>query len=151
MSSKWRKSHALACPSARPTLSQHSSNPKLLPWLMMCANYRCSGLTHFRLVKFCHNTRLSYLNRNLPPAVMRNTLCGLQTVDTANAMEVLRRGTDTDSHDPSTRFLCDKWNDVERQWHIRTVQIAHHLGSLGLTPQCASGIAAFHSTARFVG
>jgi hypothetical protein len=23
-------------------------------------------LTHFRLVRFCHNTRLSYLNRNLP-------------------------------------------------------------------------------------
>ena len=111
-----------------------------------------NGLTHFRLVKFCHNTRLSYLNRNLPPAVMRNTQCGLQTVDTANAMEVLRRGTDTESHDPSTRFLCDKWNDAERQWHIRTVQIAHHLGGLGLTPQCASGIAAFyHSTARFVG
>ena len=111
-----------------------------------------NGLTHFRLVKFCHNTRLSYLNRNLPPAVKRNTLYGLQTVDTANAMEVLRRGTDTDSHDPSARFLCDKWNDAERQWHIRTVQIAHHLGGLGLTPQCASGIAAFyHSTARFVG
>ena len=94
----------------------------------------------------------TYLNRNLPPAVKRNTLYGLQTVDTANAMEVLRRGTDTDSHDPSARFLCDKWNDAERQWHIRTVQIAHHLGGLGLTPQCASGIAAFyHSTARFVG
>ena len=29
-------------------------------------------LTHTRLVRFCHNTRLSYLNRNLPPDVMRN-------------------------------------------------------------------------------
>jgi hypothetical protein len=30
--------------------------------------------------------------------------------------------------------------------------IAHHIGGLGLTPQCASGIAAFyHSIARFVG
>jgi predicted metal-binding protein len=87
-----------------------------------------------------------------PPAVMRNMLCGLQTVDTANAIEVLLCGTDTDSHNPSTRFLCDKWNDAERQWHIRTVQITHHLGGLGLTPQCASSIAAFyHSTARFVG
>jgi hypothetical protein len=72
---------------------------------------------------------------------MRNTLCGLQTVDTANAMEVLRRGTNTESHE--TRFLCDKWDEAERKWHIRTVQIAHHLGGLGLTPQCASGIAAF--------
>ena len=67
------------------------------------------------------NTQLFYLNRNLPPGVMRNTLCGLQTVDTANAMEVLRRGTDTESHDPSTRFLYDKWDEAERKWHIRTV------------------------------
>ena len=52
-----------------------------------------NGLTNFRLVKFCHNTFLP--NRNLPPAVMRNTLCGLQTVDAANAMEVMWRGTDT--------------------------------------------------------
>ena len=38
-------------------------------------------LTHARLVKFFHNTRLSYLNRNLPPDVMRNpTSCGLQMV-----------------------------------------------------------------------
>ena len=104
-----------------------------------------NGLTHFRLVKFCHSTRLSYLNRNLPPAVMRNTLCGLQTVDTANAMEVLRHGTDTEAHESS--FLCDKWDEAERKWHIRTVQISHHLGGLGLTPQCASGIGAFyHST-----
>ena len=42
-----------------------------------------NGLTHFRLVKFCHNTRLSSLNRNLLPAVVvRSTLCGLQTGDT---------------------------------------------------------------------
>jgi hypothetical protein len=25
-----------------------------------------NGLTHFRLIEFCHNTRLSYLNWNLP-------------------------------------------------------------------------------------
>jgi hypothetical protein len=111
-----------------------------------------NGLTHFHLVKFCHNTRLSCLNWNLPPAVMRNTLCGLQTVDTANTMEVLRLGTDTESHDPSMRFLCDKWGEAGSKWHICTVQIAHHLGGLGLTPQCASGIAVFyHSTARSVG
>ena len=31
------------------------------------------------------------------------------------------------------------------------MQLAHHMAGLGLTPQCASGIAAFyHSTARFI-
>ena len=56
-------------------------------------------LTHTRLIRFCHKTRLSYLNRSLPPDVMRNPPCGLQTVDQAMAMEVLRRGTDLGSPD----------------------------------------------------
>ena len=51
-------------------------------------------LTHTRLVRFCHNTLLSYLNRNLPTEVMRKPRCGLQTVNQAISMKVLRRGTD---------------------------------------------------------
>ena len=27
---------------------------------------------HFKLIKFCHNTRLAHLNRNLPPTTMAN-------------------------------------------------------------------------------
>ena len=56
-------------------------------------------LTDTRLIRFCHNTRLSYLNRSLPPDVMRNPTCGLQTVDQAMAMEVMRRDTDLGSPD----------------------------------------------------
>ena len=58
-------------------------------------------LTHTRLIRFCHNTRLLYimLSRSLAPDVMRNQACGLQTVDQAIAMEVLRRGTDLGSPD----------------------------------------------------
>ena len=67
-------------------------------------------------------------------AVMRNTMCGLQTVTAANAMEVLRCGTDTESHDPSKRFLCDKWDEAERKWHIRTVQSLTILGDSVLHP-----------------
>ena len=29
-------------------------------------------LTHNRLIKFCHNTQLSYLNRNLPTDVTKS-------------------------------------------------------------------------------
>jgi hypothetical protein len=109
-------------------------------------------LTHTRLVKFCHNTRLSYLNRNLPPDVMRNPTCGLQTVDQAISLEVLRRGTDLGLTDATVKTLCDGWTDDELNWHRRTMQLTHHMSGLGLTPQCASGIAAFcHSTARFFG
>ena len=35
----------------------------------MCA---IRGVTHTRLLEFCHDTRLSYHNRNVPPDVMRN-------------------------------------------------------------------------------
>ena len=109
-------------------------------------------LTHFRLVRFCDNTSLSYVNRNLPPDVMRNLACGLQTVDQAISLEVLRRGTDLGLLDATVKNLCDGWTDDELNWHRRTMQLAHHMSGLGLTPQCASGIAAFyHSTARFVG
>ena len=109
-------------------------------------------LTHARLIKFCHNTRLSYLNRNLPPDVMRNPTCGLQTVDQAISLEVMRRGTDLGLPDAPAKNMCDGWTEDERNWHARTMQLAHHMSGLGLTPQCASGIAAFyHSTARFVG
>ena len=96
-------------------------------------------LTHFRLVRFCHNTRLSYLNRNLPPDVMRNRACGLQTVDQAISLEVLRRGTDLGLPDATVKNLCDGWTDDELNWHRRTMQLAHHMSGLGLTPQCASG------------
>ena len=48
---------------------------------------------HFKLVKFCHNTRLAHLNRNLPPTTMANPACGVQTVDQAVVNEVLAKGT----------------------------------------------------------
>ena len=48
---------------------------------------------HFKLIRFCHNTRLSHLNRNLPPTTMANQACGVQTVDYAVANEVLAKGT----------------------------------------------------------
>jgi hypothetical protein len=62
-------------------------------------------LTNTRLLKFCHNTGLSYLNLNLPPDVMRNQVCGLQTVDQAMSMEVLQRCTELDLPNASQRHL----------------------------------------------
>ena len=67
-------------------------------------------------------------------------------------MEALRRSTGLGLPDATVKNLCDCWTEDERNWHRHTMQLAHHMAGLGLTPQCASGIAAFyHSTARFVG
>ena len=41
--------------------------------------------------------------------------------------------------------------ETELTWHRRTMQLAHHMSGLVLTPQCASGIEAFYHSARFVG
>jgi hypothetical protein len=50
---------------------------------------------HFKLVRFCHNTRLAHLSRTLPPSTMANPACGVQTVDYAVVNEVLAKGTRT--------------------------------------------------------
>ena len=47
---------------------------------------------HVRLIRFCHQTWLADLSRNLPPTTMANQACGVQTVDYAVANEVLAKG-----------------------------------------------------------
>ena len=99
-------------------------------------------LIHFELVRFCHNTRLSYLSRNLSPEVMTDMAGGVQSVDQTIVDEILRRGTDDCSNN---------WTQQEKNWHIVSVQLPHHKAGLGLTPQQAAGIGAFYSaTTRFV-
>ena len=68
------------------------------------------------------------------------------------SMEVLRRATDLGLQDATINNLCDGWADDVRNWHRRTMQLAHHMAGLVLTTQCASDLAAsYHSMARFVG
>ena len=76
---------------------------------------------HFKLVKFCHNTRLAHLNRNLSPATMANTACGVQTVDQAVVNEVLAKGT-------GNRWRS--WDQVKTNWHRMTVQLPPFKGGL---------------------
>ena len=83
-------------------------------------------LIHFELVRFCHNTRLSYLSRNLSPEVMTDMAGGVQSVDQTIVDEILRRGTDDCS---------DNWTQQEKNWHIVSVQLPHHKAGLRLTPQ----------------
>ena len=79
-------------------------------------------------------------------------ISGLQTVDQAISLEVLRRDTDLGLPDTPAKNMCDGWTEDELNWHRRTMQLTHHMSGLELTPQCASGIAAFyHSRERFVG
>ena len=80
---------------------------------------------HYKLIKFCHNTRLAHLNRNLPPTTMANTACGVQTVDSAVVNEVLAKGTGNRSR---------RWDQDESKWHRMTVELPPFKGGLGLTP-----------------
>ena len=49
-------------------------------------------------------------------------------------MEVLRRGADLGLPDATVKNLCDGWTEDELNWHRRTMQLAHHMPGLGLTP-----------------
>ena len=98
---------------------------------------------HLKLIRFCHNTRLAHLGRNLPPTTMANQACGVQTVDYAVANEVLAKGTGNRSA---------SWTPAVANWHRMRVQLPHFKGGLGLTPQRASSLAAFYSaSSTFVG
>ena len=69
------------------------------------------SLVHYHLLKYCQNSRLGYLNRNLPPHVMRNEISnklGIQHIDIKIADALFDRGT-------QNRFR--NWNSDERQWY----------------------------------
>ena len=74
---------------------------------------------------------------------MANPACGVQTIDQAVVNEVLAKGT-------GNRWRS--WDQRATNWHRMTVQLPPFKGGLGLTPQAASGIAAFYSgTCSFIG
>ena len=104
-------------------------------------------LIHYHLLKFCMNTRLDFLGRNVIPANMHTANddlrhIGPRHVDVKITDEVLRMAT-SNTH-------MDYTADV-REWCKFIVQTPHHLGGYAITPNAASGFAAFYSaTANFV-
>ena len=96
-------------------------------------------LIRYQLLKFCMNTRLSFLSRNVIPDNMA-TDCddrahiGPAHVDNKIVQEVLRAATgDTLMQAPQ---LVQKWCKLK-------VQSPHHHGGYAITPTAASGLAAF--------
>ena len=99
-------------------------------------------LIHFHLLRFCQNIRLSNVSRNVPPSVMFNASCNVQHVDHAIVKSILQRGTQQKSGNTS---LTDKWGPPVLEWHSAILQTTCHLGGFGITPNEASGIAAYYS------
>ena len=52
-------------------------------------------LIHLHLLRFCQNTRLSYLSRNVPRSVIVNAPCNVQHVDVDHVIvkSIFQRGT----------------------------------------------------------
>ena len=93
-------------------------------------------LIHYHLVRFCGLTRPGYMCRTLPPDILQSSRVGLEDFDLAVAAEIF------------TKAIGDRWRSWPPgtlAWHRTTLQLPHHKGGLGLTPVCASGIAAFYS------
>ena len=97
-------------------------------------------LIHYHLVRFCGLARPGYMCRTLPPELMRDA--GIADFDLAVSAEIFTKGV-------GERWR--EWSDTTLEWHRTTLQLPHHRGGLGLTPACASSIAAFYTaTARSV-
>ena len=97
-------------------------------------------LIHYHLVRFCGLARPGYMCRTLPPDLMRDA--GIADFDHAISTEIFTKGV-------GDRWR--EWSDTTMAWHRTTLQLPHHRGGLGLTPACASSLAAFYTaTARSV-
>lgn len=72
--------------------------------------------------------------RTLPPELMLDA--GLADFDLAVSTEIFTKGVGERWRD---------WSDTTLAWHRTTLQLPHHLGGFGLTPACASSIAAFYT------
>ena len=78
--------------------------------------------------------------RTLPPQLLLEA--GLADFDLADSTEIFTKGVGEQWRE---------WPDTTLAWHRTTLQLPHHLGGFGLTPACASSIAAFYTaTARSV-
>jgi len=86
-------------------------------------------MIHYALLRFCQHTRLAFLARNVPPAIL------MQPVDV--------------NFDPASGVRI---GPVAVPVFIQDlIELPHHEGGLGITPLPASGMAAFYSaTANLV-
>ena len=64
-------------------------------------------LIHFHLLRFCQNTRLGYLSRHVPSAVIVNACCNVAHVDNAIVKSILQRGT---KHKNGNASTSDNWS-----------------------------------------
>jgi hypothetical protein len=103
----------------------------------------CSDpLIRYQLLKFCMNTRLSFLSRNVTPDNMATSASdpahiGPVHVDQKIVREVLSAASgDTIAKTQSQRM---------QNWCKYIVQSPHHQGGYAITPTAASGLAAFYS------
>ncbi len=114
-------------------------------------------MIHYALLRFCQHTRLAFLARNVPPAILMQPVdvnfdpaSGVRTSPVAVPVfiqdlivcAILQRGLGATYDNLHVHILS---------WCRTIVELPHHEGGLGITPLPASGMAAFYSaTANLV-
>jgi len=97
------------------------------------------GLIHYQLIRFCQNTRPSFLARNTPTPLIS---ASLQRLDSAILESICTKGTGGAHTD---------WSPMLRSFANMKLQLPHHRGGYGITPCAGSAISAFYaSTASLV-
>jgi len=103
---------------------------------------------HFKLIRFCHDTRLAHLNRNGEESVPN----GHGDAGLRRANSGLCRGQRSPVQGPRHQLSIAEPGGDEVAPHVGGTNCPTTWGGMGLTPQHDSGIAAFYSaSSTFVG
>jgi hypothetical protein len=109
----------------------------------------CSDpLLRYHLLKFCMNTRLSFLSRNVTPDNMATSSTDPAHIGPVHVdQQILKEVLSAASGDT----VAKKQTHRMQNWCKFIVQSPHHKGGYAITPTAASGLTAFYSaTAKFV-
>jgi len=89
------------------------------------------GMIHYHMLRFCQNTRPSFLARNTPTPLILDSLGSLDSVILESMCTKGTSGTHTD------------WTPELRSFANTKLQLPHHRGGFGITPCAGSAISRF--------
>jgi len=91
------------------------------------------GLIHYQMLRFCQNTRLAFLGRNILTPLISDILAEVD----ATILEALCQKGTTNAH--------GEWTAVLSRFVDMKLQLPHFWGEFGVTPNTGSAISAFYA------
>ena len=107
-------------------------------------------MIHYALLRFCQHTRLAFLARNVPPAILMQTVN--VNFDPASGVRISPVAVPVFIQDLIVKAILQRGLGATYDtlpahilaWCRTIVELPHHEGGLGITPLPASGMTAFY-------